>query len=93
MTEHQVTLQWELTVSHSDQDADSFQLQVSFPNGSTAHSLTLESFARSAVVSVFPGVTYDATLTASNTDGPSQSTLTFSTPPAGTFNTQLSLSL
>ena len=85
MTEHQAELQWELPISHPDQDVDSFQLQVSYPNGSTALSESLDRSARSAVVSVFPGITYDATLTATNTDGGRQSTLTFSTPPAGTY--------
>ena len=85
VTEHQVKLQWDLPVSHEDQEATSFRLQITFPNGSTAHSETLDGSARSAMVNVFPGITYDATLTASNRDGLGQSSTSFTTPPAGTY--------
>lgn len=85
VTEHQANLQWELPITHQNQNADTFDLKVSFPNGSTAYSETLEGSATTAVISVIPGVSYSATLTANNGDGQSQNTLTFQTPPAGTF--------
>ena len=84
VTEHQVEFQWDLPITHPDQDASSFLLQVVFPNGSTAVSASLDGSARSAVVRLFPGVTYNATLTARNKDGLGQSTTSFETPPAGT---------
>ena len=93
VAEHQVELHWVLSVSHPNQNANSFQLQVSYPNGSIAHSDTLGGSARSALVNVFPGVTYEATLTASNNDGKGQASLTFLTPPAGMYENPLAFEM
>jgi hypothetical protein len=83
--EHQVEFQWDLPITHPDQDASSFLLQVIFPNGSTAVSASLDGSARSTVVNVFPGVLYNATLIARNGDGLGQSATSFETPPAAPY--------
>ena len=83
VAEHHVELVWDLPISHSNEDVENFQLEISFPNGSTAVSLTLDKSARSVRVSVFPGVRYDAQLIAMNNDGRGESSLSFVTPPAG----------
>ena len=88
VAEHHVELQWTLPISHPDEDVESFQLEVTYPNGSTASMMMLDSSARSAVVAVFPGVSYEAHLLARNTDGLGESRLSFSTPPAGEFTGQ-----
>ena len=75
VAEHHVELVWDLPMSHSDEDVENFQLEISFPNGSTAVSLTLDKSARSVQVSVFPGVRYDTQLIAMNNDGRGESKL------------------
>ena len=83
VAEDHAQLKWVLPITHPDEDVDNFLLDISFPNGSIATSLTLSSSARSANVSVLPGVSYKACLIARNQDGSGNSTLRFTTPPAG----------
>lgn len=83
VAEHHVELIWDLPYNHPDENVDQFQLEITFPNGSTANSLTLNKTARSVSVNVFPGVRYEAQLFAKNIDGLGQSNISFVTPPAG----------
>ena len=83
VTEHHAELRWELPITHPDEDVQSFQLEVTFPNGSRATLMTLDGSARSVVIGVYPGVSYEAHLIARNTDGLGESKIPFSTPPAG----------
>lgn len=83
VAEHHVQLKWGLPITHPDEDVEKFLLDISFPNGSIASSLTLNSSARSVNVSVFPGVSYKACLIARNGDGSGNNSETFTTPPAG----------
>ena len=82
VAEHHAQLKWVLPITHPDEDADIFLLDMSFPNGSIASSLTLGSSARSVNVSVLPGVSYKVCLIARNGDGSGNNTLRFTTPPA-----------
>ena len=82
VAEHHVVLEWELPITHPDENVQSFLLELSFSNGSPARTMTLNSTARSTVVGVFPGVTYEAHLIARNGDGSGENRLTFSTPPS-----------
>ena len=89
VAEHHAQLKWVLPITHPDEDADIFLLDISFPNGSIASSLTLGSSARSVNVSVLPGVSYKVSLIAKNEDGSGNNSLRFTTPLAGESHDQL----
>ena len=83
MAEHHVQLGWQLLTAHDDEAAESFQLDLYFPNGSRASSTALPGSARNVDVKILPGVSYRAHLIAENGDGSGESRLNFTTPPAG----------
>ena len=84
VTEHRVTLQWNLHPQHPDEAADSIMLYLFFPNGSFASHTELQGTARQAEVAVFPGMHYRAVLRVENQDGTEMTELYFTTHNAGT---------